>query len=52
MVVKLVDVVDVPLRTFAVEARILSTSQDIEKFNRGRKLIQSSIRRTAAAENA
>lgn len=52
MVVRLVDVVDVPLRTFAVEARILSTSPDIEKFNRGRKLIQSSIRRTAAAENA
>ena len=53
MVVRLVDVVDAPLRTFAVEARIPSTSPDIDKFKRGRKkLMKSSIKRTAAAENA
>lgn len=53
MVVRLVDVVDAPLRTFAVEAKILNTSPDIENFKRGRKkLMKNSIRRTAAAENA
>lgn len=53
MVVRLVDVVDAPLRTFAAEARILNTSRGIEKLNRGlRNLIPSSTLRMVAAENA